>query len=207
MGVNKVVFGAVAIMDISDSTVTEGTLAKGVTAYRADGEKITGTMESGVDTSDATAKADEIFKGKTAYVNNKKVTGTFPSGEIDTQASLISQIKTALQGKAAGGGGSGESNETCTVYYDDAAEWFNCFYIGSDLTIERIGIEDTDGYFEITVRKNSVICVQTISSSSVFSCDGATLLDVTEDSGGYAVYRFLITDDASIEYEFGGGWA
>ena len=45
MGVNKVVFGAVAIMDISDSTVTEDTLGKGITAYRADGEKIIGTAD------------------------------------------------------------------------------------------------------------------------------------------------------------------
>ena len=33
MAVNKVVFGAVSIMDITDSTVTPGTLVKGVTAY------------------------------------------------------------------------------------------------------------------------------------------------------------------------------
>lgn len=46
MGVNKVVFGAVSIMDISDSTVTPATLLKGVTAYDAKGEKITGTFET-----------------------------------------------------------------------------------------------------------------------------------------------------------------
>lgn len=46
MAVNKVVFGAVSIMDISDSTVTADKLAKGVTAYDKAGEKITGTMES-----------------------------------------------------------------------------------------------------------------------------------------------------------------
>lgn len=45
MGVNKVVFGAVPIMDISDSTVTPETLAKGVTAYDKSGEKITGKKE------------------------------------------------------------------------------------------------------------------------------------------------------------------
>jgi len=44
MGVNKVVYGAVAIMDISDSTVTEDTLAEGTVAYGADGERIIGTM-------------------------------------------------------------------------------------------------------------------------------------------------------------------
>lgn len=75
MGVNKVVFGAVAIMDISDSTVTPETLAKGVTAYDKTGEKITGTMKAGVDTSDATAEADDIVSGATAYVNGEKVTG------------------------------------------------------------------------------------------------------------------------------------
>lgn len=45
MGVNKVLFGGETVMDISDSTVTPGTLAKGATAYSANGEKITGTME------------------------------------------------------------------------------------------------------------------------------------------------------------------
>lgn len=45
MGVNKVVFGAVSIMDISDSTVTEDTLAEGVTAYGADGENIVGKLK------------------------------------------------------------------------------------------------------------------------------------------------------------------
>lgn len=50
MGVNKVVFntadGEHTLIDISDSTVTAATLAKGQTAYGADGEKITGTMTS-----------------------------------------------------------------------------------------------------------------------------------------------------------------
>lgn len=76
MAVNKVVFGAVSIMDISDSTVTPETLAEGKTAYQADGEKITGTMKSNIDTSDATATASDIKSGKTAYVNGKKVSGS-----------------------------------------------------------------------------------------------------------------------------------
>lgn len=47
MGVNKVVFDGKTLMDISDSTVKTYTLAKGETAYGADGEKIVGTMEAG----------------------------------------------------------------------------------------------------------------------------------------------------------------
>ena len=73
---NAVVFGAVSIMDISDSTVTPETLGEGATAYDKSGEKITGTMKSGIDTSDATATAADIVSGATAYVNGEKITGT-----------------------------------------------------------------------------------------------------------------------------------
>lgn len=76
MGVNKVVFGAVSIMDISDSTVTPETLGEGSTAYDASGQKITGMMKAGTDTSDATATAGDMVSGVTAYVNGEKITGT-----------------------------------------------------------------------------------------------------------------------------------
>ena len=50
-----------------------------------------------ITTTDATAAANEIFSGETAYVNGSKVTGTFTiDSEVSTQESLIAQIHAAL---------------------------------------------------------------------------------------------------------------
>lgn len=53
-------------------------VAKGKTFTSTAGLKVTGTHEcaSGIDTSDATASSSDIAKGKTAYVNGEKITGT-----------------------------------------------------------------------------------------------------------------------------------
>lgn len=56
----------------------------------------------GIDTSDATASADEILQGETAYVDGEKVTGTFTiDNELTTQDNLIEQIQSALENKAS----------------------------------------------------------------------------------------------------------
>lgn len=49
--VNKVVYGVKTLIDISDSTVSETSLAKGKTAYDASGKKITGTASITYDAS------------------------------------------------------------------------------------------------------------------------------------------------------------
>ena len=56
-----------------------------------------------ITTNDATAIADELFDGKTAYVNGSKVTGTFTiEEELTTQDDLIAQIQIALNNKING---------------------------------------------------------------------------------------------------------
>lgn len=45
--VNKVVFGAVSIIDISDTTATASNVAQGKYFYAASGEKLAGTATDG----------------------------------------------------------------------------------------------------------------------------------------------------------------
>ena len=78
------------------------------------------SISSGTDTSDATATEDKVFLDETFYAGGEKKTGTFTiTEEVASISERISQIKTALQGKAAGGEGT---TEIWTFTMEDGSE-------------------------------------------------------------------------------------
>lgn len=161
MGVNKVVFGAVAIMDITDSTVTKETLVEGVTAYDKTGEKITGT--------------NPYVKADTDTV-------------VDTQASLMAQIMSALEGKA-GGGGSTKKTVSVTIqtsnvgiyYIDEQGALHTITSYSSSRTVDALG-----GII-LTYAITGITAVGNYVASSITN-QNLTLITFLEDGGTLTIY-------------------
>lgn len=89
--VNKVVINGQTKIDLTGDTVAAAKLLSGITAHDKSGAPITGSCTFDADTRDATASADEILLGETAYSVGSKITGTMPnngavSGTISTKA-------------------------------------------------------------------------------------------------------------------------
>lgn len=91
MAVNKMIVGIEVKFDLTADTISADKLLKGITAHDKSGEKITGTCEYDLDTSEATAGVAEVLSGKTFGARGEMLTGTMPnngavSGKITEKA-------------------------------------------------------------------------------------------------------------------------
>ena len=90
MAFNKVIIGTEVKLDLTADTVTADKLLSGVTAHDKAGEKITGSCDYDVNSSEANAAVAEVLEGKTFAARGEMLTGTMPnnggiSGTIETK--------------------------------------------------------------------------------------------------------------------------
>ena len=159
-----------------------------------------------ITTTDATATEEYVGNGKTFYANGAKKTGTFTlDSELATNTDLIGQITTALQGKAAGGGGG--AVETCTVRFAGtdldstsalARARYCCVFIDSDNVPHLdFGISADSSNTNLRVAKNSVIVVY----DATYQLYG-TFTTPYEMNFEYqnCIYAFFIDQDGTITF-------
>ncbi|MBS6180589.1 MAG: hypothetical protein KH921_07350 [Erysipelotrichaceae bacterium] len=105
MAINKVIYGGETLIDLTGDTVTPEQLKKGIKAHDKSGAVITGTCTHDVDSTDATATAAEILKGKTAYARGTKQVGSMPNnGAISGTINSKDGVYTVPMGYHDGSG-------------------------------------------------------------------------------------------------------
>jgi hypothetical protein len=124
MAINKVVYGNNTLIDLTGDTVTADKILKGYKAHAASGEQITGTSTFDADTQDATATADEILAGETAYNKGNKVTGTMKNnGGVAGKITKKAEAYAVPQGYHDGSGKvSIDANEQAKIIPENIRE-------------------------------------------------------------------------------------
>lgn len=104
---NKVVLAdGTVLMDLTGDDVRAQDVLAGKKFHLPSGAQGTGTCPYDADTSDATATADEILYGETAYKNGQKVTGTMPNRGSQVGAISDADVPVTIQNGYHDGSGS-----------------------------------------------------------------------------------------------------
>ena len=179
-----------AAKTIIPSKSTQTAVSPGV--YTTGAVTVAAIPDQYITTTDATANADEIMSGETAYVNGSKVTGTFTiDNELNTQDSLISQIQTALQGKATGSGGDNSWKRVTDLSF------------GSSPNSDRLELDDDINCVLFAIYTDYYIAYWAQSGlSSVFWGINNNTLTVSEVNNGGKTLEVVLTNSTYTDQSY-----
>ena len=189
-------------LTLTDSNLTASNIRKGTTIFG-----VTGSLEEGINTSDANAVSADIRAGKTAYVNGSKVTGSIPDVQLyqNTGDYLTVSINS---GYTAGGSytihepsllpenikkdvilfGVRGTLET-TVSGGGDASYYKCIYVNNDGTWVGVKAELVNGTYVFTGSEETLQYVAKPINNSVYDSTAKIVITEMNVDKCTAIYR------------------
>ena len=164
------------------------------------------SIETGIDTSDATATIFDILEGKTAYGPNGKMTGTIMNNAsyspifVDTNVNVSTkQVQKSLE------------DPTMTDVLEFSNQNLNksgqkCLYTSIDLNAEFADVANVIGLTaEKLVKGNTILGVEGTASTGLDTSDAnATIKDILENKTAYVNGEKLtgtMTNNGALNYD------
>ena len=185
-----------------DTNLTEGNIKNGVEIFG-----VIGTLPEKIDTSDATATAEDILKGKTAYVNDVKVTGT--KSVVWTTGTVLNDVTEVNIFPGVTNIGEGAFKDFAnltTITIPDSVTHIEKYAFKSCSKLTEIQLPDSVKYigaspFELCTSLESI----TIPSGSTFEsnfcfygCTNLTNVTIPDDVICIGTFRAAFTDCTSL---------
>lgn len=163
----------VSNLDIAEeANITSDKIVQGNTIFGVEG-----TATTGIDTSDATATANDIIMSKTAYAQGQKITGTLM--KIDFQLSDLQE-----QGIDTSGAVSGSSFVSCNETNTSI-----CIYAPMDVCLGN------NSYFPATMSNSDVAAAAGLTADKIVA--GNTIFGII-GTGGTTEYESLNSIGTSV---------